>query len=251
VKPPAAAISGPGREPNKPGISGNLLKIAFIKARLENPIVNSTHYNINGDLTQSYIGPNAPSQLYEFLSSAEGLTPEAFQNFPHFTYLLTDSFVEGSVLLDKMFTGDRTQRKESEDTDNLFKVGYVGGLKNDQKGKAKESAKLNYRERLIQELNLNLEGWYLNLVPGDSSLEHNIYMSNLTSADELTSGMNTINSVFKGYFMSELKMSREDRPVVKGRDSRDLRFFKSILADNNQKTDAKINKLHNYIINEP
>jgi hypothetical protein len=233
------------------GISGNLLKIGFIKAKLENPIVNSTHYNINGDLTQSYIGPNVPSQLYEFLSSAEGLTPEAFQNFPHFSYLLTDSFVEGSVLLDKMFTGDRTQRKESEDTDNLFKVGYAGGIKNDQKGKAKESSKLNYRERLIQELNLNLEGWYLNLVPGDSSLEHNIYMSNLTSADELTSGMNTINSVFKGYFMSELKMSREDRPVVKGRDSRDLRFFKSILADNNQKTDAKINKLHNDIINEP
>jgi hypothetical protein len=233
------------------GISGNLLKIGFIKAKLENPIVNSTHYNINGDLTQSYIGPNVPSQLYEFLSSAEGLTPEAFQNFPHFSYLLTDSFVEGSVLLDKMFTGDRTQRKESEDTDNLFKVGYAGGIKNDQKGKAKESSKLNYRERLIQELNLNLEGWYLNLVPGDSSLEHNIYMSNLTSADELTSGMNTINSVFKGYFISELKMSREDRPVVKGRDSRDLRFFKSILADNNQKTDAKINKLHNDIINEP
>ena len=233
------------------GISGNLLKIGFIKAKLENPIVNSTHYNINGDLTQSYIGPNVPSQLYEFLSSAEGLTPEAFQNFPHFSYLLTDSFVEGSVLLDKMFTGDRTQRKKSEDADNLFKAGYAGGTKNDQKGKAKESSKLNYRERLIQELNLNLEGWYLNLVPGDSSLEHDIYMSNLTSADELTSGMNTINSVFKGYFMSELKMSREDRPVVKGRDSKDLRFFKSILADNNQKTDAKINKLHNDIINEP
>jgi hypothetical protein len=233
------------------GISGNLLKLGFIKARLDNPIVNSTHYNINGDLTQSYIGPNVASQLYEFLSSAEGLTPEAFQNFPHLSYLLTDSFVEGSVLLDKMFTGDRTQRKQSVDTDDLFKVGYAGGLNNEQKGKAKESAKLNYKERLIQELNLNLEGWYLNLVPGDSSLEHDIYLSNLTSADELISGMNTINSVFKGYFMSELKMSREDRPVVKGRDSRELRFFKDILADQSQKTDAKVNKLHNDIINEP
>jgi len=233
------------------GLSGNLLKIGFIKAKLENPIVNSTHYNINGDLTQSYIGPNVPSQLYEFLSSAEGLTPETLQNFPHFSYLLTDSFVEGSVLLDKMFTSDRTQKKESTDSDDLFRVGYVGGLKNDKKGKSKESAKLNYKERLIQELNLNLEGWYLNLVPGDSSLEHNIYMSNLTSADELISGMNTINSVFKGYFMSELKVSRENRPVVKGRSSKDLRFFKDILADNTQKTDTKINKLHNDIINEP
>jgi hypothetical protein len=50
--------------------------------------------------------------------------------------------------------------------------------------------------------------------------------------------------------MSELKMSREDRPVVKGRDSRELRFFKDILADQSQKTDAKVNKLHNDIINE-
>jgi hypothetical protein len=150
-----------------------------------------------------------------------------------------------------MFTGDRTKRKESVDTDDLFKVGYAGGLKNDQKGKSKESAKLTYKERLIQELNLNLEGWYLNLVPGDSSLEHDVYLSNLTSAKDLTSGMSTINSVFKGYFMSELKVSREDRPVVKGRNSRDLRFFKDILADQSQKTDAKINKLHNDIINEP
>jgi hypothetical protein len=233
------------------GISGNLLKIGFIKAKLENPIANSTHYNINGDLTQSYIGPNVASQLYEFLSSAEGLTPEAFQKFPHLSYLLTDSFVEGSVLIDKMFTADRTQRKISDDADNLFQVGYIGGLINDQKGKSKESSKLNYRERLIQELNLNLEGWYLNLVPGDSSLEHAVYLSNLISKNELLSGMNTVNSVFKGYFLSELKMSREGRTVVDGRDTKDLRFFKDILADNTQKTEAKINKLHNDIINEP
>lgn len=233
------------------GISGNLLKIAYAKAKLENPVASSTHYNINGDLTQSYVGPNAASQLYEFLSSIEGLTAEEFQDFPQYRYLLTDSFVEGSVVLDKMFTSDGSQRKETNDAELLFKVGYVGGLQNDQKGKSKESSKLNYKERLIQELNLNLEGWYLNLIPGDASLEHAIYLSNLTSADDLASfDMKEINSVFKRYFISELKMSKEGRPVVKGRNSQDLRFFKDILADETQKTEAKINKLHNDIIND-
>lgn len=233
------------------GISGNLLKIAYAKAKLENPVASSTHYNINGDLTQSYVGPNAASQLYEFLSSIEGLTAEEFQDFPQYRYLLTDSFVEGSVVLDKMFTSDGSQRKETNDAELLFKVGYVGGLQNDQKGKSKESSKLNYKERLIQELNLNLEGWYLNLIPGDASLEHAIYLSNLTSADDLASfDMKEINSVFKRYFISELKMSKEGRPVVEGRNSQDLRFFKDILADETQKTEAKINKLHNDIIND-
>jgi hypothetical protein len=233
------------------GISGNLLKIAYAKAKLENPIANSTHYNINGDLTQSYVGPNAASQLYEFLSSIEGLTEKEFQDFPQYRYLLTDTFVEGSVIIDKMFTSDKSTRKTSDDSELLFKVGYVGGLQNDQKGKSKESSKLNYKERLVQELNLNLEGWYLNLIPGDASLEHAIYLSNLTSADDLASfDMREVNAAFKQYFLSELKMSKEDRPVVKGRNSKDLRFFKDILADETQKTEAKINKLHNDIIKD-
>ena len=234
-------------------VSNRLLDLALIKAKLDNPAVNSTHYNINGDLTQSYIGPNSPSELYEFLLTLPNLSPENFQDFPQYAYLLTDSFVEGSVLLDKLFTKDGSERKESDETDMLFKVGYVGGLDNDQTGKRKQSSNLTYKERLIQEINLNLKGWYLNLVPGDSSLEHMVYMSNAVSSDELLSGMNSVNEIFKKYFMSELKMAREDRPIanVKGRSSKDLRFFKDILADETKVSDEKINKLHNDIINEP
>ena len=234
-------------------VSNRLLDLAFIKAKLENPSVNSTHYNINGDLTQSYIGPNSPSEFYEFLLTLPNLSPENFQDFPQYAYLLTDSFVEGSVLLDKIFTKDGSQRKESDETSMLFKVGLAGGLTNDQTGKKKQSSNLTYKERLIQEINLNLKGWYLNLVPGDSSLEHMVYMSNAVSSDELLSGMNSVNQIFKNYFMSELKMAREDRPIasVKGRSSKDLRFFKDILADETKVSEEKINKLHNDIINEP
>ena len=52
-------------------------------------------------------------------------------------------------------------------------------------GKKKQSSKLTYQERLVQEINMNMAGFYYNLVPGDASLEHMVYMGNSISAEDV------------------------------------------------------------------
>ena len=243
-------------------ISTRLLQLGYIKAKLSNPDANSTYYNISGEPSQSYIGPNAPSQLYEAIGSLDSLTQEELSEYPQFNYLLTDVFSKGSRVLKRLFGTDKKRKTtEATDDEDLLMAGFVGGLDNQEKGKSKPSAKLNYRERLIQEFNLNLKGWYLNLIPGDSSLEHMTKMGNEIKPSALASGMDAVNKVFKDYFIDEINLSREERPIVEvkltdedianGRRQRrttDLRFFKDILENKEGKTADEKNKLHDDIV---
>jgi hypothetical protein len=220
-------------------INGRLLDLATIQAKIENPEFDSVFYNVNGDATQTFIGVNAVSNLHNALSKLTNI--DQLANTPY-AYLLTDSFAQNSVILNKMFdiagNGDRI-----EDTQNLMESSWADGTIDSTNGKKKQSSRLTYQERLIQELNMNLAGFYYNLVPGDASLEHMVYMGNSVSCEDVTEGYKeedgNINTIFKGYFLSELELAREERDV---RNNKDLRFFKSIL--DNFKAD-----LHDDIIN--
>lgn len=206
-----------------------LFQLGLLKASIDNPQFDSTFFNVSGERTQSFVGTNAASNLFTFLSNLTAFTKDQLAG-TNFAYLGTDSFVEGSSLLKRKYTADGKIISGSED---LGTVGYVGGIVNETNGKTKSSAKLDYKNRLIQELNLNLKGWYLNLVPGDASLEWMIKMGNPISAVSLTRGFGEVHELFKGYFLSELKLAREGRPIanVKGRSTNDMRFFKSILGE--------------------
>ena len=206
-------------------ISNRLLELGLVKATISNPEFNSTYFNVSGERTQSFIGTNAASDLYTFLSKIKNKQDIAGTKY---SYLLSDSFAQGSNLMQRMFGSDNIRKKGTSD---LFRIGYVSGTINESNGKQKPSSKLTFPERLIQELNLNLSGWYLNLIPGDASLEWMIKMGNAISTASISRGMTDINEIFKGYFLSELALSREeDRPVAKDRDRKELRFFKSILG---------------------
>jgi hypothetical protein len=209
------------------GMSGRLLELGLVKSAVSNPEFSSTYFNVSGERTQSFIGTNAASDLYEFLSKLERFNKESVGG-TRYGYLLTDSFAKGSNLLSRMFTDAGTRKENTED---LFKIGYVSGLVNEEKGKRKESSKLTYKDRLVQELNLNLSGYYLNLVPGDASIEWMIKMGNAISTASISRGMGDINAIFKEYFKAELELVRENRPVAKGRKSNEMRFFKGILGD--------------------
>ena len=114
-----------------------------------------------------------------------------------------------------------------------MKIGYTGGIVNQQTGQDRASGSLLYSERLIEELNLNLKGQYMNLVPGDSSLGWTLTMGNQVSLSEVLKGNTKIFDIFKGYLDSEIAVSREKRkglPEVSGRKNTDLRFFKGILG---------------------
>lgn len=209
-------------------MSNRLLELSIIKAAIENPEFDSTFFNISGERTQSYIGTNAAYDLYNFLSQLDKFDRDSLAG-TQYEYLLDDSFAKNSNLLQRMFTSKGTRKEGSEE---LLRTGYVSGTANDQNGKRKESSKLNYKERLVQELNLNLAGYYLNLIPGDASLEWMMNMGNAISADSLASGFGQINDIFKGYFLSELELARDKkRPVAEGRKANEMRFFKDILGE--------------------
>tara|TARA_R110001632_G_scaffold51365_5_gene127956 strand:- start:400 stop:13896 length:13497 start_codon:yes stop_codon:yes gene_type:complete len=224
-------------------ISGNLLNLGILKEAATNPEFNSTYFNLSGERVQVFFGPNAASELYNVLSSVKNLSELAGTNYE---YLLEgkDVFSQYSTIIKRMFRSDG-QRKSSV---NLFKSGYIGGIVNPDKG-GKSSARLSKRERFIQELNNNIVGKFLNLVPGDASLEWALEMGNAVSLSDLADGDTVTNEIFKGFFISELNLSREGREIVnpkyedgvtdfEKRKTTDLRFFKGILEE----------KLHNKII---
>jgi hypothetical protein len=224
-------------------IDGRLSKLGAIKAILDNPEFESTYFNISGERVQTYIGTNVMSDLYDILAKSKNIS--ALEG-TKYGYLLTDAFSKGSVILESIFNldpEDGTGRRISN-TEDILKTGYVDGIVDEQTGKRKESSKLNQRERLIQEINLNLQGWFLNLVPGDASIEWMVKMFNdetpFVSEEQLSFGYDTVNKIFQKYFISEVNLSRDKRDIVKtgNRENTDLRFFKSILGE----------ELHNQIL---
>ena len=218
-------------------IRGRLLELALIRASIDNPQFDSTYFNVSGERTQSYIGVNMASELRSFLSQLTGFTDAEVEG-TQYSYLKTDSFARNANVLHRMFDEDGEPRSTGQD---LLKVGYVGGTINQKNGKQKQSSKLSYMERLVQEINLNLAGWYLNLVPGDASMEWMVKMGMAVTKANLSNGYTKFFDIFKGYFIDELQLSREtDRNIAPDRKANEMRFFKDILGE----------KLHNQLMEE-
>jgi len=136
--------------------------------------------------------------------------------------------------MSKLFHSSGRKVKEENPDYDLLTVEYVGGTKNDINGKQKPSARLNYPERLTQEMNLNLDGYYLNLVPGDASIEWMVKMGNHVSSKNMSMGYGKVMEIFKEYFKAEYELAKSpDRVVDASRESdrNNLRFFYDILGE--------------------
>jgi hypothetical protein len=211
---------------NSLDITGRLRQLSEIKAKIDNPEFSSTYYNVKGERTQTFIGTNAASDLYDMLSQ---ISNKSELRNTQYEYLLDDVFSANSVILKKMF--NPTTGAVNKSALQLMKPSYADGLVNLSTGKRKQSSKLTYKERLTQELNMNLAGYYLNLVPGDSSMEWMLYMGNPITKDNLLDGYDKVYDIFQGYFIDEMNLARANRPVAKGRVSSDMRFMKAVLGD--------------------
>lgn len=216
-------------------IKGRLRELAQIKAVLTNPEFDSTYYNMNGELTQTFIGTNVHSDFYDNISQINNLSE--LEN-TSFSYLMTgaDAFAQNSAKIKELFNRKTGRAIEDRKDSGLLKNAYADGIYNSLKNNRTESSKLNFRNRLVQQMNLAIKGYYANLVPGDSGLDHMTYMGNSVDiADTYNDQMKQIKEIFKGYFLDELAVSREDRPIVapkgSGRLTTDLRFFKNILEN--------------------
>jgi hypothetical protein len=225
-------------------IDKRLTQLGTIKAILENPDFESTYFNINGERTQSFIGTNAISSIHDVLSQITNIKQvgDSTKGYSAYNYLLTDVFTKNSsVMLDKMFDlSEDGDGGRISGTENLMKPVFIDGTVDEQTGKKKESSKLSAKQRFIQEINLNAGGIYLNLVPGDASIEHAIKMHDdmfgrdgnpFVTEDAFKNNKHL--EIFAKYFMAEVELARDARKIaaVSGRKSTDLRFFKAILGD--------------------
>ena len=210
--------------------AGRVKEIAEMLAKIQNPDFESTYFNLEGDRVQSFIGGNAISSLRDFLTKISNKKQLIGSRYE---YLLTDNFAKtGSVFMDQIFNKDSGDKLPKGN--DMLSTAYAGGMIDESLGKRKDPASLTPSERLKEELNLNLAGYYMNLVPGDASLEWANYVGNAVTLNSLKKDNSPIHKVFKGYFLSELAVSREGRKIVqdenKTRKSTDLRFFKNILG---------------------
>lgn len=219
-------------------IRGVLLTLAEIKAKIENPEFSSTFFDVNGERVQTYIGTNLSSDFFNSINTVNNLNQLLTDpKFKQFAYLVTDSFSGKnghSVILNKMFnleTGNRIS-----DSKALMQPAVADGMNNQSRGKKKSSARLNFRERILQQVTMMQEGYYYNLVVGDASREYMTYMGNHITPTTF----DAVYDIFKGYLIDEIELARENRPVAKDRKSNELRFFNSILDT----------KLHNDIMRE-
>ena len=210
-------------------INTRLREVGEVIAAIQNPDFQTTFINLNGDLVQSFIGQNPLSMFHNVLKKSNKLSD--LEN-TRYNYLLSgnDVFSQGSVIMSKIY--DEEGNKKSN-VDKYMTVGYTGGIFNELTNKKKGSSKVVYAERLIEELNLNLKGVYMNLVPGDASLGWLLSMGNHISATSIARNNDPIHEIFKGYIKAEINLSREHRiiPQVEGRKNTDLRFFKGILGE--------------------
>jgi hypothetical protein len=213
-------------------IQGRLTELALLKVKVSNPEIDITYFNISNERAQSHIGVNPLSDLQDFIAKTKNLGDNSVKE-SHYKYLVMDPFAKGSVILKKLFPKGGEKVKENNPNFDLLTVGYVGGTKNDNNGKQKPSAKLTYPERLVQEINLNLDGFYLNLVPGDASIEWMVKMGNHVSSTNMSVGYQKVMEIFKEYFKSEYELAKSvDRFVDPSRASEknNLRFFYDILG---------------------
>ena len=219
-------------------LHSNALLIALLKASVSNNAYESTYFNVAGERTQTFIGTNATARLEKILDHIDNINQ---LEGTEYEYLIPgkDKFTTNSAVISKMFDLQTGEKREVNLGDvQLLTSGYAGGTINNRKGKNTTSSNLKFRDRLIQEINLNLEGWYMNLVPGDSSTEWMTYIGNFISTKNLSHGYGTAFRIIKGYFIDEVNLSREtDRDIFVDKNEKleskrkDLRFFKDILDE--------------------
>lgn len=207
-------------------ISGRLMNIARLKAKITNQDFTSTFFGVDREKKQSYIGTNPITDLQDFIYSLFRFNFESVGNTVY-RYLFTDPFSNNSVVLSRMFNQSGI-RKQGKDVDDLLRVGYVDGFNDEKRSKSKTSDRENYPERLVQELNLNLDGKYLNLIPGDASIEWFVKLGNHISLQEIGKGVNSFIGIYLNYLASEIEVARQKKknlPSVEGRKNTDLRFL--------------------------
>lgn len=205
-------------------IQGRLSEIAETQAKLTQTQGDSTFFNINGELQQTYVEKNYPSKFAEVINSLPN--KQALTN-TNFSYLLTDVFSRNSVVMNKVFPDGTTPQSK-------IRLGYINGTINLGNNKRTSTDRLPLGTRLTQQINLALNGWYYTLLPADSSTEWMLNLGKfITFTDIRNDNKEPLYNIFKGYLQDEIDLAKEDRQhnIYVATRSKKLRFLQDILGD--------------------
>jgi len=203
-------------------------KLAELYVKAENPIQDTTHFNIDGNRTNSFSENNAPSVFENEFNECKNLK-ELLLTRPE----LKDVFSASSLLLKK--GGVFFDNKENRTAVKL-RIGYIEGTINTNTDKGTTTSRLTIGNRYTQEINQNLNGNYYILIPADSSTEWMINLGNaIKFADVETEndGWNKTYKIFRGYLSDEVDLALDynNRKSIRNlkADGKKLRFFNEIL----------------------
>lgn len=243
-------------------VGGPLNTIAELYAEVTNPLFDNTLIGANGKRKQSFVNNNSVSYLESLFNSVKSLD-ELKERMP----ALLDVFSTNSKLLE---LGGVYFKSDGTRTDTKIKIGYIDGVENVDRNKNTPTSKLNFKDKLINEINQNLSGRYYILNPADGVTEWTMQLKPFVSYDRLTStdinganlGINDVVSIFRGYLIDDILLAQqhEERSKLKniGSKAKELRFFKDILPEKMVKditkklvdTNASIDVIKSYLNNK-
>jgi hypothetical protein len=227
-------------------IEGHLNTLSELYVKSTNPNQDTTHFNIDGNRTNSFAENNAPS-VFENEFNESKTIQEFLKKRPE----MNDVFSQHAILLQ---LGGPFWTKDGKRTARQLKIGYIGGTINVNKNKGVSTQRLNIGTRFTQEINQNLAGNYYILVPADSSTEWMMNLGNNISFVDIDSengksAWKKINSIFRGYLIDEVALAldyknREKLRNISAKRVKQLRFFKEILSE------SLLTKIHNMILDK-
>ena len=210
------------------GIRTQLTEIARLYTIATSPAEDSTYFNVEGKRQQSFTDSNAPSLIESVFNTVDTLD-ELKEAMPQ----LNDVFSSNSEILKK---GGRFFDEEGNRINDL-KVMYIQGVKDINTNKGKTISSLSIGQRMVTEMNQNLDGNYYVLVPADGSTEWMMNLGNQITYKEFASGIgfDKLNDIFVGYLKDEIALAQDakNRKQVNniGNKAKELRFFKEILSE--------------------
>jgi hypothetical protein len=209
------------------GINSQLTALANLLITSTNPIQDSTYPGVDGTRQQSLTQNNYMSVFENEFNDANTLE-ELVGNRPE----LQDVFSKNSVVLmnNGLFYNDAGERFK------LLKVSYIQGERNNDNNSGETTSSLSMGDRMTQEINQNLEGYYYVLLPADSSTEWMLNLGNYITFTDIASNraFDRLYKVFKGYLIDDINLALDwnNRSNLRnvGNKAKELRFFKDILS---------------------
>lgn len=207
------------------GSFNNIAKL-YLKAKADS--FESTYFDINGNRRQQFILSNSINDWVTEINNSESLT-ELKQRLPHFNNIIS----QYSLVLDRLFDKDGNKKQSKN-----LKVKYIQGeVKN---GEVVPTERLQLSDRVLLDINSNLQGDYSVLVPADSKTEWMVNIGNAFSLTDFDNNLilDRIYNVFSDYYEAERELFESDKN------------YKGILypIDSNYSTELDKEKLRNYIL---